>query len=933
MVLDDKGFLWIGTDNGVARFDGKYFRIFSTDDGLPDNEILEVRKENDGTIWVNTFKQGPFYFDEKTNHFIDPLKGVNINKDFVKTVLYVRTLEEGGIVFYSDNTELVFKNRKYVQLPYKAAFSYPDGKHRAYLHTGVKQTGNKNYNYIYYRNGNQSDSLPLYSFQKNDSRHIEFLKDNKLYFLSSSGKFFVVEYDKAASKFNINTITIHEELLWFRLTDKRINITSASGKIYVYDRKSLSEHYVIDEKDYSNSILEDGEKNIWVGTLNKGLKLFKVNHIELLETSTGIDDYYLSIMASENGRIYAGNYFGEILETNNNGTGRLIKPYGQSKQIWVRTIISPNGKKIFAVTEQSVLVDFKRKVMIGEELLLRMKDATSFNDSIIIAGGVNPVGGLFKINIHTEKATPLNSGLMRISKVESLNSRYVYCATNDGLFKYDYVTDRIINDFANTPLARERILEVQSTQEKLIVVATATKGIYILKDDKIISRLDNELLINNTVTDIVSTHHQSIWVGTRNGLSRVRYKLSGNKFTYEANNFSMTEGLPANVISDISYRNDTIFLATEKGVAFLPENIGAHDNIIKTFLTDIKVNRESMPLKQDNNYILNYNQRSILLEFSGIDLGGHLKRLQYSFDNKKNWINLDSDDLSIELGAGKHTLYVRAVDINGGGNHPETVIHFDVIAPFYVQPWFIVLGAALVAGLIGFAVFRIRSARQKRELQEKFKIEQERERITTDLHDDIGSTLSSLQIYSDIAYNIIDKDKEKARALLQQISSGTSKISENIGDIIWSMKANQSYALSLESRIKNIVSEAFGPTDIRYEINIDETADKNITCITCRKNIILILKEAINNISKYSQATMVDVSLQLDVKYYILQIMDNGKGFNIEEKMHAGNGLSNMKKRMQEIGGTCNLISSPGNGTKIICSFPVTKNKVTGSFT
>ncbi|HEX7755008.1 MAG TPA: two-component regulator propeller domain-containing protein, partial [Niabella sp.] len=83
---DEKGFLWIATDNGVSRFDGKYFRNYSLTDGVPDNDVLEVVKEKNGTIWINTFKQGPCYYDEKTDRFIDPLKNSTVQRGFVKLV-------------------------------------------------------------------------------------------------------------------------------------------------------------------------------------------------------------------------------------------------------------------------------------------------------------------------------------------------------------------------------------------------------------------------------------------------------------------------------------------------------------------------------------------------------------------------------------------------------------------------------------------------------------------------------------------------------------------------------------------------------------------------------------------------------------------------------------------------------------------------------
>ena len=925
MVQDDKGFLWIGTDNGVARFDGKYFRLFTTDDGLPDNEILEVRKEKDGTIWVNTFKQGPLYFDENLNRFVDPLAGININKDFIKMVLHVRTLDEGGIVFYSYDRELVFKNRKYVQLPYKAAFSYPDGESRAYLYSELRTTGKLYNNYVYYHDDNRRDSMLLYTLNGNDNYYVKFLSDNKLYLLTRKGKFYIVGYNKRVSKFEIKTITINENLNWFRVTDKRINILTSKGNIYVYNRTGLFEHYSIADKDYSNSICEDNQKNIWVGTLNKGLRLYKLNYIELIKGDKPVDENYLSILATANGNIYAGNYFGDILEINKNGKRRVIRPFGSTGQIWVRSIISA-GNKTFAISEGGVIVDFKRKIYLGKEDLQRVKDAAYFNDSIIIAGGVDERGALFKINTKTEKATILNSGLVRIAKVVSFNKRYVYCATNEGLYKYDYETDRIVNDFKNTPLSSERILEVQTTYDGLLLAATSTKGVYVLKDDKIIKKLDKEALINNTVTDIVSTPNHSIWLSTRNGLSRIIYNINGNEFNYKTDNFSMTEGLPANVILGISYRNDTIFLATEKGVAFLPERIQSQNNSIKTFLTNIKINHENVPINPTNTYKLDYPQRSVWLEFSGIDLGGHLKRIEYTLDKGKGWINLETHDLSLELSAGNHRLFVRAVDINGSSNNPELVLDFIVALPFYLNPWFITFAAGIVAGMIVLVYYRMKIATHKRHWANELKIEQERNRITADLHDEIGSTISSLQIYSDIAHNLVDKNREEAKNLLKKISDNTSKISENISDIIWSMKPNGDFSLSPAARIKNIVSDVLGPTDIKYEVNADAKLDAQISCIICRKNLILIVKEAINNILKYSGAKQVSISLLPINDKAVLTIKDDGKGMNVEDCIRKGNGLGNMKRRTEEIGGELQIISAINEGTTIVSKFPVIKN-------
>ena len=927
---DKKGFLWISTDNGVARFDGKYFRVFNTNDGLPDNEVLEVLVENDGTVWANTFKQGPVYFDEKTSRFIDPLKEENVKKDFVSLVMYVRKLEDGGTVFFNSSGEFVFKNRKLISPPVPRAFSYSANGH--FVNFGIHETRDKNrrFFHLYFQEGKQKDTSLLFTASLLAERvAIAFLDSSRLFVIGDRNTFYKIEKpDPLTRKFKIDSVIMPERPVFFRITDKRVNVSTVTGKIFAYDKKTMQEHYVMEDKGiFYNCILEDAEKNIWAGSVNpnRGLLLYKLNHTEKLNIPDNlIDPSFISILPAKNGKIYAGNYFGNIAEYSS-GKFRLVQSSRGDNQRWIRELIEVNGK-IFQFSEESSYADFKRRIMLGNAPLVRLKCAKPLNDSIIIAGGVSSAGGLFKINADTEKAKRLNSGLFRISAIAITQNRYVYCGTNDGLFKYDYAKDTAYPVLPNTKLGNQRILAISATPEGLIFAATSSEGIYILKDDRVISRIDYSQTLSQAINCIISSSEKTLWVGSRGGLSKIKYELNGSVLKFDISNFSTTEGLPSGNVTDIALRNDSVFVATDNGIVYLPKNLQVEVEPIKTYLMQLWVNHKTVPLRPDHRYELDYNQRSVTLKLAGINLSGHLKKIQYTFDTTKGWIDIDFDDLTLELSAGTHNLYVRSIDNNRNGIGPVLPIHFHILAPLFLRTWFIIAAAAMVAGIITLVLFRIRAMRQKRKWQQQINIELERNRITADLHDDIGSTLSSLQIYSDIAYKMIDNDREKARGLLAQISAGISKISENIGDIIWSLKGNQTHTLSPASRIKNIVNETLGPTEIGYELHLDGTIDNRITGITSRKNLILIVKEAINNITKYSKASQVTVEMKPDGKHFILSIKDDGIGMNLNERLHQGNGLANIKKRTEEMNGDLNIITSPGNGTEIICRIPITKS-------
>jgi signal transduction histidine kinase len=150
---------------------------------------------------------------------------------------------------------------------------------------------------------------------------------------------------------------------------------------------------------------------------------------------------------------------------------------------------------------------------------------------------------------------------------------------------------------------------------------------------------------------------------------------------------------------------------------------------------------------------------------------------------------------------------------------------------------------------------------------------------------------------------------------MEKIANQSKNLSERIGDMIWSMKPGKDEFMTLSSRIKNFANEIMGESNINYRIEIDKEADTQILDITQRKNIVLITKEAINNAVKYSQGTELLVSIKCVEENIILLIKDNGIGFDAAESK--GNGLSNMRKRAQEIGAQFEVVSMPQKGTEI----------------
>ncbi len=228
------------------------------------------------------------------------------------------------------------------------------------------------------------------------------------------------------------------------------------------------------------------------------------------------------------------------------------------------------------------------------------------------------------------------------------------------------------------------------------------------------------------------------------------------------------------------------------------------------------------------------------------------------------------------------------------------------------------IGLLLLIGLLVLGGLYYRKS-----IRQKLLLAGIREKISQNLHDDIGASISSLHIYSSIAQHTLATQPEKTRELLEQITEQSGILMENMSDMVWSMRAHGDEGMGLGTRIKNFGAELLTIQNIQCRYEIDEEAFRLFNGFESRKNILLIIKEAMNNIAKYSAATQAVITLKKESDRWInILIHDNGGGFDMQN-MVAGNGLKNMRARVKELKGNITIMSAPGAGTTITANIPI----------
>ncbi|MBX7152176.1 hypothetical protein K1X84_11075 [bacterium] len=310
---------------------------------------------------------------------------------------------------------------------------------------------------------------------------------------------------------------------------------------------------------------------------------------------------------------------------------------------------------------------------------------------------------------------------------------------------------------------------------------------------------------------------------------------------------------------------------------------------------------------------LSHEEYVISFEFSSLDYSTpSVNQYAYKLEGfDEEWIFSDSRHriaTYTNLEPGDYTLYVKGSNSDGIWNEAGTSMMIRVHPAFWQTLWFKGLMFTIIIGTV-WLMYRSR-------IQRFLEIERLRAKIASDLHDDVGSTLTNISVYSGLLRTGIPMaDKVN---VLSQIEGLTREVVQAMSDVVWSIDARNDHFESLVNRMSEFAHRMLGPLDIEFKMNIQ--GDRQMpSAPQIRQVIYLIFKEAITNIVKHSGATKVETQLQWKKDSFIMQIKDNGVGIKIS-KESTGHGTRNMKARAESIGAILSIDHL--NGTVIELQLP-----------
>lgn len=449
---------------------------------------------------------------------------------------------------------------------------------------------------------------------------------------------------------------------------------------------------------------------------------------------------------------------------------------------------------------------------------------------------------------------------------------------------------------------------------------------------------------NNTRT-ITEDKQGNIYVGTVRGVDQISPDLS------RIRHYSVRDGLAGDFVVDSHCdRNGVLWFATTNGLSRLVTAAGEIHPAPPVWLGGLRIAGEKQAISELGDIEVSrgelaHTQNNFQIEFFGLDFNaGESLRYQFMLEGAdSNW-SAPTELRTVtyaNLRPGGYRFLVRAVNSDGVSSEHPAVLSFTILPPFWLRWWFITL-AVLLTLLLFYLFYRYRMTHlrevnaalsgAKRAEEDLSRAREERlielarvrTRIATDLHDDIGASLTQIAILSEVAKQQSVKSNGGALAPLESIAHVSNELVESMSDIVWAINPAKDHLQDLIQRMRRFASDILTAKGIGLEFSAPSFTTDIPLGANPRRDLLLIFKESLTNIVKHSNASHVRIEFAIAHETLTLTIKDNGSGFEVSQVKDAlfsdqkgGHGILSMKKRAAEMSGDLNINSSAGQGTTI----------------
>jgi len=932
--------LWIGTQGGISKFDGKKFTGYSVQDGLVANPVNVLFCDKRGNLWVGTNNGISFFNGIKFQTILPGKKSINnisaFAQDQNETVYCLNNfklfkfngVKPQAVNVTNDSTEKI-----------TALYGAASGKLFCYVLTKGLYCLQNNRWELTAPAGEQPGQKAIYSIFVTSGGDTLLGSRSGLYQVKGKK---ITLFDAQSRDLSESAILCFAEDSWNNKwvgTDKGIFKIEQKQLIYFDARNGFTDNSV-------NCIFNDAENNLWFATDADGIYKFRENTFTYYDKSSGFSNaIIMGVCQTRSGTIYAAGYGGGLYYLNSKNAIESVKNapeltsakinclYADNEgNLWVGTL----GKGAWQYNERSGL----KKVVDKSNPDLVIRGATCFlkdrNGNILIGGGQ----GLYVLE-NNEHLRKLNSDNLVITSLKYFDGDSIMAGTSKGIFTVN--RNYHIHALNNRSLDEASVLCL-GKQGYNIWVGTIDQGVinWNYKTGKTIHYNTSNGLPSNFIYSIDVSEKNKAWIGTGFGISNLKldeeynvtaiknYGLSDGLLGMECSHngvlkasdsslwFGTTKGLfHFNPAADITGKNQPVVLL--KSVRLFSSTI-TDSNLFKGYAPWFNV-----PL----NLRLKSSQNHLSFELGAIYFTNPDNLLyKYKLQGIDKDFTTSSNPYLIypSLPPGSYTLNATCLTKNGIPSINHIEYSFVIEKAFYQTRLFQVLVVVLLITSGAVTAYIFTRGRQKRKQKQKEILEKIREeefvklrqRTAEDFHDEMGNSLTRISVLTDVLKSKVKNDDTEIHKIVSQIKENTGILYNGSRDIIWSLNSQNDGMYEIAEHIREIGAELFQETAIefQYSHNISSTGNHKLK-LDYSRNLTMIFKEAYSNILKHAHASaaIVTINLLSDNELRIT-ISDNGQGFG-QAPPKNGNGIRNMSNRVKRLNGEIEVQSEINKGTTI----------------
>jgi signal transduction histidine kinase/ligand-binding sensor domain-containing protein len=892
LMEDRDGSLWIGTERGVIRYrDGEFTRV-----GAEEASVRAIVQDAAGRVWCGTFGQGLYVFEHGVLRRFDD---ANLPSPFISTLwadgggrVWVGFTRAGGVSY--------FENGAFHRY-------FADGK----LMGEVQAIA-----------GTADGALWFGSRREGLSR----LKDGTI---STVG---VREGGGGSQVYELRPA--RDGGLWV-MTD----LLQKVGPRAPFGIQTIAAPL----SDRPGTVCEDHEGGTWICGRASGLVYGRLLPYRTISTEDGLPGNGVRSVAQDTqGNIWLSVLHGGLVE---------VTPDGRTVVLTETDGLPANDPEpVLATRDGAVWVGFSRG-------LYRLKGGTGR-----LIPHITGVGSLFESRDGTVWIGTNHNGVYRgrddnfshvdlgsaeelpfiASFAEAPDGTMFFGSWSDGLIRFQAGRAEVLSRSTGLPSNEVRTLYVDRVGR--LWVGMRGRGLAVWENGRWMNPDRLAEAVGDQVNAIAEDDYGQLWLGTPGGviwapMSQLLAAARDGAPIPDLRVAEISDTHPPFVVRSgkqpiVCRTNEgELLFATRRGIFGVdPEHVGINRAAPPVQIERLASNGRAIALNVSPR--IPAGSREISIDYTAISfVGSSRMQFRYKVDGyDSDWVDAGMRRTAIYTNLPPRDYVFRVKACNGDGVWNETgaALAFTV-EPFFWQTWWFALSALVVFTTAIFAVARYVSFRRlQRRLQtlgQQAALDQERARIARDIHDDIGNRLTTISLLSGLAYR--DRaDPEKAGSHARVISSTVRQVTDSLDEIVWAVNPRNDTLPHLINYLGQFAVQFLSTAGIECHADIPDHPPVYGLSADVRHNLFLVVKEALNNVVRHAGATEVTLRIGCEPDALIIVVSDNGRGFAGGRAAAGADGLRNMEQRMAEIGGTFQIESGPGAGTRVTltCAAPTERS-------